>query len=391
MLIVGGTEGTDIPYSPFGGEAWLLSRVGRRFAYAFLLLQVALRPRQVLAPVFRNPPVFAFVAIAGLSLLWSAGASGSQLTVVFQFLMATLLGCYLAGRYGTDELFDLVAVVFGIITVLSLVFVFAVPELGTLDGTVTGRWRGVFTQRNQLGHTMWRAILIFGLMAWPGTRWRGLALMGLAGSALLLVGSQSLTAWVVFGGLAVFLPTVILLNQFREKSALLLVALFLLLAFLLVVVGYWESVLEILGKDETLTGRTGIWAASWQQILQRPWLGFGFKVFWVPGNTPVEVFGITGWEAPNAHNGYLDLLLDVGVVGLAVFLIGYAVAVWRVWRRYSLGGMDVAGLWSMGFLVSLAVANTTTSTFYGNYLTWALFIVAATIPLAREELTRRGG
>lgn len=80
--------------------------------------------------------------------------------------------------------------------------------------------------------------------------------------------------------------------------------------------------------DTTFTGRTDIWAFAWHNILVRPWLGYGFNGFWGIGDaSPAMSSGDTLIASIlQAHNGYLDLLLETGVVGFVLFL-GFVAAI----------------------------------------------------------------
>ncbi len=76
------------------------------------------------------------------------------------------------------------------------------------------------------------------------------------------------------------------------------------------------------GNVETttkLTGRIPLWSTLLPEIAQRPWLGAGFAAFWNPDNQHrVEL--LAGKSAVSAHNGYLEELLNTGVVGIAILL-----------------------------------------------------------------------
>lgn len=81
-----------------------------------------------------------------------------------------------------------------------------------------------------------------------------------------------------------------------------------------------DTLLELIGKDPSLTGRTGIWAYVDKAIWMKPWLGWGYYVFWEPTNPySANISKAIHWAVPNAHNGLLECLLDVGAVGTALF------------------------------------------------------------------------
>jgi O-antigen ligase len=66
------------------------------------------------------------------------------------------------------------------------------------------------------------------------------------------------------------------------------------------------------GRDETLTGRTQVWQALVPMAMGQPVLGYGFGSFWTIARQEL-------YEINFAHNGYLDILLTLGIVGLAFY------------------------------------------------------------------------
>ena len=69
------------------------------------------------------------------------------------------------------------------------------------------------------------------------------------------------------------------------------------------------STASVLGRDATLTGRTDIWAGLIPDVMSNPILGSGFGSFWIPATREAHQIG-------EAHNGYLDVVLETGFVGL---------------------------------------------------------------------------
>ena len=81
---------------------------------------------------------------------------------------------------------------------------------------------------------------------------------------------------------------------------------------------FGEDLVAIVGRDATLTGRTDIWRIVLDAIWQKPLLGFGYAAA-TDFIRPLLVAQI-GSAAVDAHNGYLDVLLGTGIVGLAVLV-----------------------------------------------------------------------
>jgi exopolysaccharide production protein ExoQ len=70
---------------------------------------------------------------------------------------------------------------------------------------------------------------------------------------------------------------------------------------------------------QNLTGRVPLWQALIEQVWQHPWLGAGFAAFWSPAHIS-ELASTAVSGRASAHNGYLEELLNTGVVGLTILL-----------------------------------------------------------------------
>ena len=91
-----------------------------------------------------------------------------------------------------------------------------------------------------------------------------------------------------------------------------------------------------IGRDETLTGRTEIWASILPDIERQPFLGYGFSSFWTAETKGEHNIG-------EAHNGYLEVLLELGFVGMLFFSI-YLLSFCRMVQRELDNNFDWASL-----------------------------------------------
>jgi exopolysaccharide production protein ExoQ len=82
-----------------------------------------------------------------------------------------------------------------------------------------------------------------------------------------------------------------------------------------------ESLMALSGRDTSLTGRGPLWHEVMHVIAQRPLLGHGYAGFWNGDSKEVQFLWLqAGWEAPDSHDGYLDVLVELGIVGLVAYL-----------------------------------------------------------------------
>ena len=89
-------------------------------------------------------------------------------------------------------------------------------------------------------------------------------------------------------------------------------------------------VFALLGRDTSLTGRGPLWHEVVHVIAQRPLLGHGYAGFWNEDSREVLYLWLrAGWRAPDSHNGYLDVMVQLGIVGLLAYL--------AMWGRVAAG------------------------------------------------------
>jgi O-antigen ligase len=119
--------------------------------------------------------------------------------------------------------------------------------------------------------------------------------------------------------------------------------------------------LRLLNKSSTLTGRTGIWHEVIVLANQRPVVGWGWISYWVPGLAPFArpEFRIGGIQYLQAHDAWLDLWLQLGIVGVVVFAAFALSTLVRSWLlavdRLPAGRMRALGVGSAVLVPALIV------------------------------------
>lgn len=288
--------------------------------YLIALGLAARQPRQMLVAVLRNIPFALLVALPFISVLWSIAPSAS-LRRAIGLGLSMLLAYALAVRFTPRQLMLLVAFVLGASLFFSLLVAGAKPSLGFMPGEST--MRGIYIHKNVLGWMSCLAVLAACALHADGTRRvrfiaRVLAVLGV----MCLLGSQSSTSLLAtFGGISVMI-FLRLLAHTRGLGRTLLVLLFIQLAaaFVLFLGLALQPLLDVLGKDATLTGRVPLWHLVDAEIAARPILGYGYQAFWTEGNSKAwQIWEKIRWAAPHAHSGYRDMLLALGFAGFAVF------------------------------------------------------------------------
>ncbi|MEB3359467.1 MAG: O-antigen ligase [Synechococcales bacterium] len=348
--------------------------------YAVTALLLLLRWKKVLVFLSRDRWILLLLLLTVLSYFWS-DAPSLTLRRSIAILGTSSFGIYLASRYSIAQQVRLLCWAFGIIAVLSLLLVVALPQLGISGGPHDGAWRGVFAHKNGLGQKMAVSTAVFFLLSLDLRRKRWVALGGLGLSLLLAVFSRS-TA----GLLSAIAPLVLVpaLQALRWRVKLMVPAVMAILAgggmLYFVITSTLGLLLTALGEDLTLTGRLEFWPYVIEKSLERPWLGYGYEAFWrgLSGPSAYIAYAIGGATPPtHAHNGLLQLWLHLGVVGVMVFLAGFWMTVLRgiAWIRL---GSDAASFWPIIYLVLMIAFNFSESAILEyNDLSWVLYISVA--------------
>ena len=210
---------------------------------------------------------------------------------------------------------------------LSLLSVLLIPGAIDTDGTA---WKGFTSQKNVLGQVSLLSLIIWTRTAFhhgTGKRMFGLLMIGV--SAALLVGSQSTTAVLTSGMLLLLVSVLYARNRFfgpivGEFIASMLVLSFFasLLLLLFLEPGVMDSLFGFFGKDTGFTGRTEIWSSMMGEIKKHWMFGCGFQGFWMTPKSSLEMFLYDlRWPVNHAHQGYLDILNETGLIGLSIFLM----------------------------------------------------------------------
>jgi O-antigen ligase len=144
------------------------------------------------------------------------------------------------------------------------------------------------------------------------------------------------------------------------------------------------AILGLLGRDTTLTGRSDIWDAVSSKIQERLWLGFGYGGFWTgEDGESASIWQIVGWQVPHAHNGFLDLTLDLGLIGLIVFVMGFGITLAKA-INYARLTKTLEGLFPLVFLTFMILANLTETALIKPGIIW-LFYVVVTLSLENQQ------
>lgn len=326
FIMVRGAEG----FSNLEGD--LPSQIIYLSVYFISFITLLLSKRKISLGIAYNLWFWLLLTLTCLSFLWS-GAPEVTIRQAIAIFGTTLFSIYLVHNFDINEYVKLLAISLLITIVFSYFVIFLFPDLG-ISHIIDSEWRGIFTHKNHLGVVSSLSVLIFLYLALTNNKWKWVWLIGLISSVGLLIGCESAAAVIV----TIFIVGIILLLYLAKKKPQLLWGLSLGLVFFvfffvtLFSVPSVGQVLNFFGKEGTLTGRVQLWDFCIFMAEKKPLLGYGYGAFWLGLDGPsAEIWPSInmGVGANHCHNGFIELVLAIGLIGLFITIIAYWVAIIR--------------------------------------------------------------
>lgn len=362
---------------------------------------------------YRLPsPLYWFLTLAVLSIAWSAYRFESVLGVTLQ-LMTTVVAVSLAFVLTWHEVLRTLSTALRYLIGLSLLFELWVSVFiqhpvmpWWLEQPATGKplkllyWsrdllfeggpiQGVVANSALLSFLALAGLIVFAIQLraglvgkFAGWFWVVLAVatLALTRSAAIMVACVAVAAVL---GFALWARQVG--PERRVPVYLTAAGLLAAVAAVLAVASSW--VWALLGKSADLTGRTEIWSKVWHLITEHPWFGWGWVSYWPVWVEPFKGLDTkAGLPVMHAHNAWLDVWLQLGVVGVLVFAPLVVLTFFRVWfravdqpRRGPGPALPYAtsALWPLLLMVALIIQSLTESRLLieGHWILLVIFAV----------------
>jgi exopolysaccharide production protein ExoQ len=263
--------------------------------------------RRLRSPRFNRVLPMAATGLLMISVLWSVAPQTTiTRSVAYFFLVVGAMG--ITGICESNQVMRLTALIGGFSAAISLVL----PDAA---GAAMGMFRGPFAGKNQLGQAMAIGVLagLHGMRVRGRGRFLYIAVTALCTTTAFLSKSATSLLTIVLFFILHIIASLYIKGGIRRMISICL-GMFVVAAFIPLMINI-DLIYSLLDKDPTLTGRTEFWPYIVDNIYQRPLIGWGFAAFWI--SNPLEAAGI---DINEAHNGMLQLLLDIGLVGTAIFL-----------------------------------------------------------------------
>lgn len=378
FLVLASGAGTRLGLS--NGE-----RLGWLCVDAIVVGQLLSRP-QFVASTLRHRLLLSWGALACLSAIWSAVPMVSVYHGL-QLLMTIIAGLMFSASAGLERIVRIVFLALLATALMSLAFNILAPQQST---GWQGAWMGAFAHKNTLGSMM--ALLILTSIVLLLADWRPtVSLVGLGLGLFLLVMSRSGTAMIAtVVTVGVILPFAFLR---RRLSAVPVVVgiLMMSVAAVVAVIGFagldlTALLLDSVGKDPTLSGRSMLWDFGIDAFLQRPLYGYGFKGWWEGETTTVLLLRFAnGSDLWLFHNNFIEVAVAFGFIGPVLLAAGL---LWALMRSvaFAASARSSVDIWPLGFILLLVFQTLSENPLFHNHSTLQfLFAAAASATAMRSK------
>lgn len=314
--------------STFNPEIWPAAQSYLQQVIALSLWVLLICASYFVRPVFRSTlgtdtiVFIGFYAYAIVSVLWTGLLAASLMKSAA--LAITTFGAYrLATRLEIKEIIKATTLGLWVAAVASIYYVVFVPDIGVDHSYFhDGQWQGIFESKQTLG--VLGAYLMFfacyrGL---TGSGWLVFLVTFPPGIACA-AGSGSRGG----GALAIAACVALLFAKKSDRwTRYLAIAPFVMCLLAVMLIGYMYltgyAYIYLLDTEIDFTERTFIWQHALGHLDDAPIFGFGLNGFWTIAKIYDAFEQNHGWVLDNYHDGYIAILVETGLIGFTLFLLG---------------------------------------------------------------------
>jgi exopolysaccharide production protein ExoQ len=268
---------------------------------------------------------------------------------------------------------------------LSILLIKYYPGFGIRYDEWTGMavYVGATTSKNMLG----AVCLVSGVfLFWvKQSRWISVNFLFIAMTLWLLLKAHSATsaACLVLGCLLIAAAHSKAGQRHAMALTLAIPACFVLYLVLGFGLGWNDELAAIMGRDPTLSGRTKIWS-SLLAMDTNPLVGTGYSSFWL--GSRLDSFQELRGQVTEAHNGYLEIYLNLGIVGLFLFVV-FLLASYRNICRKELASKESLASLALALWGVMVFYMVTEAGFRGGLLSVVFLLLVIAVPVSADSAT----
>lgn len=346
----------------------------------------------------RNWIIFPFLILSGLSIFWSVYWEISLYRWLI-LLFTIITGAYIGLRYDVKEIIKLLSV-FGVyILFLSSLIIFFMPAIGVMNYyIIQGAWKGLYWHKNHMGlistfiNILFLINIIYSMQS--GDKHILSSVLLYFFSLLFVYQSDSVAAYITtlfLHGVALLALFLLKFGKKLRRTHYLIFIMVLIFASLILYINA-DRLLGVFDRNTSLTGRIPMWTYLFDAyISKRPFFGYGFNAFWYLESHQVAVQHAAGYPDPIiiADNGFIDILVNTGYVGLILFSIFYFDG-WLRSIRYASKAKDINGVFPVILMAFTLLANVTWSLIFENEGFFMLIMIAVLFSISAVPAVKPG-
>lgn len=342
--------------------------------------------------------LFPFLIFSAFSIFWSVYWEVSLYRWI-TFICVIIAGGYIGLRYDIKKILNFLSV-FGIyILLLSSIVIFLLPNIGIQNYyIIQGAWKGIFWHKNHMGliaafiNTLFFINIIYTLQS--GTKkiifWGLLYLFSL----FFVYQTDSVAAYftvILLHGIILFALIWLKIRENLSKSHYLIFLAVFVLTSLAVFLNL-DLLFGVFNRSPTLTGRVPMWSYLFESYLRERQLGgYGFNAFWYIESYRVDIGLVAGYpdQIVIADNGFIDILMSTGYIGLILFLLFYFGAWWSA-IKYTPAANNIYEIFPLVLMSYTLVANISWSLLFENEVFFMLTVISILFSIPRGTQTVNG-
>jgi len=343
--------------------------------YVVVVIRLIPHYRRVLALVCANKALMLLVLLAICSIVWSE-FPGLTLRRGVALLATTLIGIDFAVRYSVRDQVRMVCIVLCVVVLLGIATRIISPNLIPSGDYKSDAWHGLLGYKNE-----WAGLVVLAAVAVLSRSRRSYR-------GFIFIAALSILAFVLVAatqsvGALVLLAVVLLLSsifpalkwRWNILTIAAIVSALTVLPMCYFLFQNFDKVTDTVGRDPSLTGRTDLWQLAFSSIGKSPVYGYGYSAFWDADSPRANrIREEVNWDAPHAHNGFIDLTLELGLAGLLLLIAGYFIAARRA-VNYFLRGVGREAMWPLVYLSFFFLHQLTEGGIVtGNSIYWILYV-----------------
>ncbi|OOL35509.1 O-antigen ligase [Pseudomonas sp. FSL W5-0299] len=307
-----------------------------------------------------------FLLVFMLCVIASIGWSHDPMLSLKRFiamLSVVFFAGFIAYNYPLEKITFMLGCAIGVAALIGLILAVVMPGVAFLSGGIRdGAFKGIFAEKNAGARLNAIAILLLLPMIRQRNRW-ALFCSFFSLIAILLAQSATGVALIVSGTLSYWYFLTLIRLRINRSQWLFFGCTLAFLLVCLLLYNHLAWLLEIAGRDPSLTDRTLIWELL-APFVDQQWLkGYGFGAFWASpdANAFILRWGYIG----NAHSGYMETLLNGGVIQLTALALLLGEALFKQYRavtanqaaQFRASALVIIGLFVVTNYVAYVIPN----------------------------------